>query len=693
MIAVATRTTPETRETAWEKLSRLGFEEASPGDARFPQSRSWYDFAKSFSDGARLGVKVIEETEHDSAGMAWGFYLPDSPTESSSWSSYHDGIDSPSAEEVLRSFAAMHPQYAEEILNQKKEPVETEVTKRTWRLVEDDTITEEYDYEWNDRTKVHATIVDHHDGTYSLFFDREDGSTQLRGPLYSVESAQNLIVQDANANHVRVPIEEAVPSIGRFFTEKRRPIGPGELGIYQLKEDVPNYRYLAYVPLILLDKYGDAVDPANYECIYVGEKLPEETLEGLFLRFNDGKVEGFKGHSLSVSDVVVVFEADEERAFYVDSFGFEELPGFLEGKPRESAPRVKQAVQEKGSEMEEEKKVEAAAQEETAKKVYVEFNKAFIKKRKAGEEEFYSVRLPEGVKIGGVDRGGWSFTQQRVFPSKYRDSATLVSFPKEDWKVKLSRLAKGEDGTETKDVAEVTAGALAAGVKEAAAEWKKAHSAKKVKSVAPSAGPRTIEKILEDSYPEQYFGEGDEGRRAAESHRAEALADGTLLSLNASAIADELREKWPDLIKRVCTATRAGLADVEGELENGNSRKYADAFLAMLLNELNPSKCVSAANMADRLQELSTIEAAGDAIHANRVRAASIAAELGRRGKEPETPEKAQKLQDVLSKIMRCPHPVTSRMVAEWAGITVPEDAVKAKAAPAERGARKSEAR
>ena len=35
--------------------------------------------------------------------------------------------------------------------------------------------------------------------------------------------------------------------------------------------------------------------------------------------------------------------------------------------------------------------------------------------------------------------------------------------------------------------------------------------------------------------------------------------------------------------------------------------------------------------------------------------------------------EKVEQLGSVIKKIMRCPEPVNARMVAEWAGISVPE--------------------
>ena len=55
-----------------------------------------------------------------------------------------------------------------------------------------------------------------------------------------------------------------------------------------------------------------------------------EALEELYLTFNLRRPEDFRGHSLSVSDMVVLNREGQAGAFYVDRIGFKELPGFLE---------------------------------------------------------------------------------------------------------------------------------------------------------------------------------------------------------------------------------------------------------------------------------------------------------------------------------------------------------------------------
>lgn len=99
--------------------------------------------------------------------------------------------------------------------------------------------------------------------------------------------------------------------------------------IYQLK-DGDDLHYHRFEPLERLQAAGLSVEAANYELIYTAPLQKSETLEGIYTRFNIDHPEDFKGHSLSVSDVVVLHQDGGDRAFYVDSFGFSEVPQFLE---------------------------------------------------------------------------------------------------------------------------------------------------------------------------------------------------------------------------------------------------------------------------------------------------------------------------------------------------------------------------
>lgn len=84
----------------------------------------------------------------------------------------------------------------------------------------------------------------------------------------------------------------------------------------------------------------DAIKPENYTLLYVGElsELQKETqgatLEAIFEKFNLDHPEDFRGHSLSVSDIVVLHQNGQNTAHFVDSFGYTEIPDFYGSRHR-----------------------------------------------------------------------------------------------------------------------------------------------------------------------------------------------------------------------------------------------------------------------------------------------------------------------------------------------------------------------
>ena len=99
--------------------------------------------------------------------------------------------------------------------------------------------------------------------------------------------------------------------------------------IYQLKRG-DETRDLRFEPYDRLTATGHAVDPANYDLIYSAPLAPGTSLEDIFTRFNIDHPKDFKGHSLSVSDVVVLHQNGQDTAHYVDSIGYRQTPEFLQ---------------------------------------------------------------------------------------------------------------------------------------------------------------------------------------------------------------------------------------------------------------------------------------------------------------------------------------------------------------------------
>ena len=67
---------------------------------------------------------------------------------------------------------------------------------------------------------------------------------------------------------------------------------------------------------------GMEVTAGDYQCVYSGILQPSDNLDTLYSVFNQNHPADFRGHSMSVSDVVITNRNGDIRAFYVDSFGF-----------------------------------------------------------------------------------------------------------------------------------------------------------------------------------------------------------------------------------------------------------------------------------------------------------------------------------------------------------------------------------
>ncbi len=104
--------------------------------------------------------------------------------------------------------------------------------------------------------------------------------------------------------------------------------------IYQLKNNETT-RDLRFERMEFLKKKGITVDKENYDLIYNAPLDKKDTLDSIYERFNLYHPADFRGHSLSVSDVVVFHKDGVDTAYYVDSYGFTEVPEFLQVQIKE----------------------------------------------------------------------------------------------------------------------------------------------------------------------------------------------------------------------------------------------------------------------------------------------------------------------------------------------------------------------
>ena len=107
--------------------------------------------------------------------------------------------------------------------------------------------------------------------------------------------------------------------------------------IYQLKggNETLDYRF---EPLDSIHRNGLSVKPENYELVYTGPLTAKDDLESIYTRFNVDRPADFTGHSLSVSDIVVLHQGGKDTAHYCDRVGFPEVPEFLQERQPELTP-------------------------------------------------------------------------------------------------------------------------------------------------------------------------------------------------------------------------------------------------------------------------------------------------------------------------------------------------------------------
>ena len=103
-------------------------------------------------------------------------------------------------------------------------------------------------------------------------------------------------------------------------------------GIYQITDDSPGREY-EFMDLNFIERHGYQVKKEDYELIYSDKMFYGDTLDSLYEKFNIAHPADYTGHSLSVSDIVVLNENGNVKAYFVDSISFRELPDFLQLEP------------------------------------------------------------------------------------------------------------------------------------------------------------------------------------------------------------------------------------------------------------------------------------------------------------------------------------------------------------------------
>lgn len=141
--------------------------------------------------------------------------------------------------------------------------------------------------------------------------------------------------QTVTDRSIAVEQEKAENAIGRANEELYLSGKEDRYAVYQIISGTKGKDY-RFMGLDFVVSHDMKVDAADYGYVYGGRLSGGETLDSLYEKFNVSHPEGYEGHSLSVSDVVVLQREGEAKAYYVDSFGFQELPDFVQERLHEA---------------------------------------------------------------------------------------------------------------------------------------------------------------------------------------------------------------------------------------------------------------------------------------------------------------------------------------------------------------------
>lgn len=163
----------------------------------------------------------------------------------------------------------------------------------------------------------------------------DPGKSRVDEMLAFAEKAEREYAAEAAA-YVQTPA--AIVEQARAVQDRA---AENSFSIYQLKggNETLDYRF---EPLDSIHRNGLSVKPENYELVYEAPLTEKDNLESIYTRFNVDRPADFTGHSLSVSDIVVLHQDGKDTAHYCDRAGFSEVPEFLQPaqKSREITERI-----------------------------------------------------------------------------------------------------------------------------------------------------------------------------------------------------------------------------------------------------------------------------------------------------------------------------------------------------------------
>ena len=158
---------------------------------------------------------------------------------------------------------------------------------------------------------------------------------ELKSSLETIRSTAAEIINSIDKHLQEIQKERDKEQAQKGTTIEAAEPDKDTFSIYQLKrgDETRDFRFEPYDRLAAT---GHTAEQTNYDLIYTAELAPGTSLEDIYTRFNIDHPKDFKGHSLSVSDVVVLHQNGQDTAHYVDSSGYRQVPEFLQPPEKEN---------------------------------------------------------------------------------------------------------------------------------------------------------------------------------------------------------------------------------------------------------------------------------------------------------------------------------------------------------------------
>jgi len=170
----------------------------------------------------------------------------------------------------------------------------------------------------------------------SVFLLYEDNTEGQANERFEIENHKGIFGIETQDWEKIQAVQEHTASLEKNEPSREAILFHGKddsIGIYQLK-DGKDTRDIRFVPLEHLERNGEVPHREDYNLVYTRKIDDYQTLDkdnfldDIYDEFNLNHPKDFVGHSLSVSDIVVIQHNGEASAHYVDNFGFKELQNF-----------------------------------------------------------------------------------------------------------------------------------------------------------------------------------------------------------------------------------------------------------------------------------------------------------------------------------------------------------------------------